>query len=425
MLKQLSSYLLVFYFSLFTVDFANGQNVGIGTNTPAASAMLDITSNNKGLLIPRMSSTDRLAIVSPADGLQVYQTDGVSGIYIAKSGAWSLLSGWSLTGNAGTLDASNFIGTTDNVPFNVRVNNQKAGRIDPTLNNCFWGYQAGVLTTQRDNTAIGSYALYSNTTGLGNTATGRDALRNNTIGNFNTANGFEASINNTTGDFITAIGHEALYNNATGDNNTAMGVYSLYENISGSNNTAIGNGALGQSNGSANTAIGYNALSNNINGSNNIAIGDDAQTPDPNGSNQVRIGNAAITYAGIQVPWTTTSDQRYKSDIKNSNLGLNFINSIRPVSYYRNNDNSKKTEYGFIAQELEVSLNKAGVINSGIVGKDKDGMYSLRYNDLIALMVKAIQEQQQIIENQHKINQEQNAKIERLEKLLDKLVEGK
>jgi hypothetical protein len=423
--KQLSSYLLVFYFSLFTVDFANGQNVGIGTNTPAASAMLDITSNNKGLLIPRMSSTDRLAIVSPADGLQVYQTDGVSGIYMAKSGTWSLLSGWSLTGNAGTLDASNFIGTTDNVPFNVRVNNQKAGRIDPTLNNCFWGYQAGVLTTRRDNTAIGSYALNSNTTGIGNTATGRDALRNNTTASYNTAIGSEALTSNTTGDFITAIGHEALYNNATGDGNTAMGVYSLYENTSGSDNIAIGDFALGQSNGSANTAIGINALSNNINGSNNIAIGYDAQTPDDNGSNQVRIGNAAITYAGIQVPWTTTSDQRYKSDIKNSNLGLNFINSIRPVSYYRNNDNSKKTEFGFIAQELEVSLNKAGVINSGIIGKDKDGMYSLRYNDLLAPMVKAIQEQQQIIDNQSKINQEQNVKIERLEKLLEKLMEVK
>ena len=280
-------------------------------------------------------------------------------------------------------------------------------------------------TTGLGNTATGRDALYSNTTGLGNTATGRDALRNNTTASYNTAIGSEALTSNTTGDFITAIGHEALYNNATGDRNTAMGVYSLYENTSGSDNIAIGNGALGQSNGSANTAIGTNALYNNINGSNNIAIGNDAQTPDDNGSNQVRIGNAAITYAGIQVPWTTTSDQRYKSDIKNSNLGLNFINGLRPVSYYRNNDNSKKTEFGFIAQELEVSLNKAGVINSGIVGKDKDGMYSLRYNDLLAPMVKAIQEQQQIIDNQSKINQEQNVKIERLEKLLEKLMEVK
>ena len=54
------------------------------------------------------------------------------------------------------------------------------------------------------------------------------------------------------------------------------------------------------------------------------------------------IGNFDITYAGIQVPWTYTSDKRWKSDIRDSHLGLDFISKLRPVSYYRNNDESKK-----------------------------------------------------------------------------------
>lgn len=48
-------------------------------------------------------------------------------------------SGWGLAGNAGTVDGTNFIGTTDNVPFNIRVNNLKAGRIDEVLFNAFYG----------------------------------------------------------------------------------------------------------------------------------------------------------------------------------------------------------------------------------------------------------------------------------------------
>ena len=138
-------------------------------------------------------------------------------------------------------------------------------------------------------------------------------------------------------------------------------------------------------------------MNTNITGDNNIAIGAYAQVPSSSGSNQVMIGNISITYAGIQVPWTITSDKHWKSDIRDSHLGLDFISKLRPVSYYRNNDENKKIEYGFIAQELEAVLNIAGASNNGIISKNDEGMYGVRYNDLIAPMVKAIQEQQEII----------------------------
>jgi uncharacterized protein len=68
------------------------------------------------------------------------------------------------------------------------------------------------------------------------------------------------------------------------------------------------------------------------------------------------------------------------------------------VSYLRINDENKKREYGFIAQELEEALLESGVSNSGIISRDDKGMLSVRYNDLMAPMVKAMQEQQQQIE---------------------------
>ena len=109
-------------------------------------------------------------------------------------------------------------------------------------------------------------------------------------------------------------------------------------------------------------------------------------------------GNTAITYAGTQVAWSVTSDRRWKENIEPSNLGLNFINDLKPVFYTRKNDESKKVEYGIIAQELEASLNKFGANTNGIITKDDQGMYSVRYNDLLAPMIKAIQEQQAMIE---------------------------
>lgn len=68
------------------------SQVGIGTNTPDASAKLDITSTDKGLLTPRMTASQRGLITSPATGLLIYQTDGTTGFYYYTGTAWISLS---------------------------------------------------------------------------------------------------------------------------------------------------------------------------------------------------------------------------------------------------------------------------------------------------------------------------------------------
>ncbi|MCZ8286385.1 MAG: tail fiber domain-containing protein, partial [Bacteroidia bacterium] len=133
-------------------------------------------------------------------------------------------------------------------------------------------------------------------------------------------------------------------------------------------------------------------------------------------SNQVRIGNTAVTYAGVQVAWTITSDKRWKTEIQPSGLGLSFIKALRPVSYIRKNDATKKIEYGFIAQEVETLLSASGVANSGLITKDEEGLLSMRYNDLISPMVKAIQEQQDMIEELKLRNKDLEARLKALEK---------
>src|SRR5438552_4890922 len=71
------------------------------------------------------------------------------------------------------------------------------------------------------NTAEGTDALFSLTTGFANTAIGLSALYSNTTGSYNTANGYEALYNNTTGSYNTATGALALTFNTTGNSNTA------------------------------------------------------------------------------------------------------------------------------------------------------------------------------------------------------------
>ena len=168
------------------------------------------------------------------------------------------------------------------------------------------------LTSGADNTAIGVDALYRNTTGSLNTATGFRALLNNTSGiwntatgvqalllnidgNYNTANGVDALYNNTHGSFNTAIGQSALLANTTGGSNTAAGSNALGSNTTGSFNTATGLAALtNNTTGQANTANGVNALYHNSTGGGNTATGVDALYNNTTGNSNTANGEEAL-----------------------------------------------------------------------------------------------------------------------------------
>jgi len=99
-------------FLVFVCLFSYGQ-VAINTtgNAADASAMLDIVSSGKGLLIPRMTQANRLAIASPAEGLLIYQTDNTKGFYFYANSSWVLLSSedgqlWRRTGTSTYLENS-------------------------------------------------------------------------------------------------------------------------------------------------------------------------------------------------------------------------------------------------------------------------------------------------------------------------------
>jgi hypothetical protein len=112
---------------------------GIGTTSPNASAKLEIAATDKGLLIPRLTSTQRGNISSPANGLLIYQTDGVVGFYVntgtPASPVWTRINmDWTRTGNdiaytvgnvstTGTLTGGNS-STSSLSGFGVNINTQ-------------------------------------------------------------------------------------------------------------------------------------------------------------------------------------------------------------------------------------------------------------------------------------------------------------
>jgi len=166
------------------------------------------------------------------------------------------------------------------------------------------------LTTGTDNTAMGFNALESNTSGYTNTATGSFALSSNTMGYFNTANGASALRANktghdntangfvalyiNTGNFNTATGSSALQNNTTANDNTANGFQALLSNTTGSNNTANGANALRNNNADNNTANGTNALLSNTTGNDNAASGFGALQNNQSGNNNSANGTNSL-----------------------------------------------------------------------------------------------------------------------------------
>ncbi len=161
--------------ALLTSTIATAQNVGINNTTPHPSAILDIASTNKGLLIPRLALTsvsDVITIPAPLTSLMVYNTAtaGIApnnvkpGYYYYDGTKWVTIGGgdaWMLTGNAGTSSTTNFVGTTDNQDLVFKTNSIENMRITNTNNFLAIGtttpsHKLSVYGTRLDPGAFGN-----------------------------------------------------------------------------------------------------------------------------------------------------------------------------------------------------------------------------------------------------------------------------
>lgn len=302
--------------------------------------------------------------------------------------------------------------------------------------NCIMGAQALYqLAAGSYNTVIGGDAMFYTKSASNITAIGYQTLYVNNGGENNSTLGYQTLYRNTTGSSNTAIGSRTLYGNNTGLSNTGVGCQSLFYNTSGTNNTALGHSSLNANvTGSLNTAVGMYADVTAGNLVNATAIGYNAKV---NASNKVRIGNASVTVIEGQVPFTTPSDGRYKYNIKEDVHGLDFIMKLRPVTYQFDvkrfdgitkfasnieNDTYEKAALikrtGFIAQEVEKAAKQSAYDFSGVVKPTSTKEhYSLSYEAFVVPLVKAVQEQQQLIEKQQGVIEKLLKRVEALEEI--------
>jgi hypothetical protein len=200
---------------------------------------------------------------------------------------------WHILGNSGTVEGTNFLGTTDNIPLQFRVNNTHSGKIGKgTVTSIGFRANAADTSTNSNNTAMG-YDSLRNTTGANNTGFGYNALLTNTSGTTNSAFGVNALRTSSTNSGNSGFGYNSLYSNEA-NNNSAFGYSSLAFNTSGTENSAFGyNALLNNLGGSGNSAFGYRALQANASGVYNVAIGNNALAANT-GNNNVAVGRDAL-----------------------------------------------------------------------------------------------------------------------------------
>ncbi len=338
--------------------------------------------------------------------------------------------------------------------------------------NLFTGINAGPNTTGSYNTAIGESSLLSNTSGSSNTALGASALYSvttgqnnvsigysslvsNTTGSYNTTNGNLSLFKNTTGSFNTAAGDVALGNNITGEYNAGYGVSSLNSNISGSYNIAIGAYSdVATGNLTFATVIGARAHVGCSNclvlggvGAYQTNVGINNSTPltdlhiiqhtdaggdklrgirlqrsvntnhwrtliDPSNNYVFEYNDGLYTYINPTTgAYINPSDVRLKKDITPLESMLGKVMALAPKKFhYKTNSADDPLLWGFIAQDVQK-------IFPEFVDVKDDGYLGIAYTNFCVVAIKAIQEQQLIIEKQQK----QIDKMERqIELLLNK-----
>ena len=326
-------------FTVAVSSFAQKDNVGIGTSKPDQSAVLDLSSSNKGLLMPRMSLQQKTTIQSPAVGLVVYQTDFLSGFYYYDGKDWKSMSSvgqnsiagtdgdWTIGGNGASPSAAtvaDVIGTLTNNPIAFKVNGTKSGYIDNSAREQFFlGYNSGSA----------SY-LPSMGTGFWNLGIGTSSLYTNTNGNYNTGIGAQ-TLRFATGDGNTAVGALSLFNLRSGIYNMALGSGSLRDAVSSAANTAVGTNSLITSLGSGNVALGYQTAINKT-GDRNVYIGFFA------GANGTDVTSPVVNISEsdkLYIANSSTTTPLIKGDFANNSLRFHLGATVQGNLAFLNRQN--------------------------------------------------------------------------------------
>lgn len=308
---------------------------------------------------------------------------GLSTLNKLTTGFYNTALGW----DAMTGTTSLFTGS-----YNIAVGFQPLFNITTGLDNVAIGRSAQfLLTSGTGNVSVGDITLNVLTTTNNNTAIGYSALSLCTTA-ANTAVGFNSLLALSSGTNCTAVGAQAGQAMTTANGGTFIG-YQSGLNVTGASNTLVGSAAGATlTTGASNTGIGT-GVDFTAGGNNSSCLGNGAVST---GSNQIVLGNASIATIYAQVTTITMiSDSRDKTNIVDLALGLEFIESLRPVRYtWAMRDGSKigMDEAGFIAQDLKLAQERADARWFGLVDETDPDCMRATPGKILYPTVRAVQQ---------------------------------
>ena len=390
-------------------------NLALGY-TPVAPA--DLSSKQDALVSgTNIKSINGTSLVGSGD---LVISGGGSALTVKDEGVNKSVATQSINFTGAGVTATN---VGDDITVDVPIPTVFPSNISIGIANAMFGVGPN-STDKKRNVCIGHSAIGILAGGSSNVGTQIVAIGYNTLNKLGANSG-----NNTI-----SIGANALMNITSSSGNTVVGDTAMFNATSTNWNTAIGfNASLNITTGSKNTSVGATAGKDILTYSNTSCFGYGTTV---SGDNQVQLGDSLTTtyvYGTVQ----NRSDIRDKAEVRDTTLGLDFILNLRPVDYKWNlredyterkiievekeitkedgtteiikehefetitlpMDGSKtRTRYhhGFIAQDF-VNSNFGGFQDHSRNG-GKDVM-SIGYDEFIAPLVKAIQEQQLIIES--------------------------
>jgi hypothetical protein len=371
-------------------SFSIAQNVGIGVSNPqnklhvGGGFRLDTLTGVGGAGLLRHDANGVVYGIKFSGNIgDVLRGDGTFG----SGGAGSV--GWLLTGNSGTDPATNFLGTSDNQPLRFKVNNLWAGEIHPTSGNIFLGVNAGLAnTTGSLNTALGLGADVSAGNLTNATAIGANAVAN-ASNQVMLGSSSVSSVRMQTASLIARY-LEFVKTGATNDWRFEHSSSGRYLYISSSTNDFSGFADRAYFDTAVSSGYVFHVLGKSVGSS-----------------------------------WVA-SDAKLKKDITSFTGAMDIINKLKPKTYfYKRADFSylnlpPEKQYGLIAQDLEAVLPEL-VTTANMPVKVANGerqvveIKTVNYSELIPVLIKGLQEQQIIIEDQNK-------KIEKQQKQIDDLI---
>ncbi|MAY53185.1 MAG: hypothetical protein CMC75_07990 [Flavobacteriaceae bacterium] len=305
-------------FLLFIVPVLASGQVGINTTNPHPSSILDMNSTTSGVLVPRMTAAEKLAITTPATGLLVYQTDAPIGFFYYDGTSWVQIStGSSAMGEfqsiSGLVQNTTAVGSDDFVFGDTDLEGAGSKFFLDTSKGAFRAGQVFGNEWDDFNVGIGSVVLgYGIASGPGAIALGENAVARG-------AGSTAISYGNAEG----SVSFAGVYGNASGDSSIALNGSASGEGAVSIAGTAVGQNSMAFMGGTANAAatrgvaIGVNASSEatdafaignttEASGSGAFAIGNNARG---SGDNSIALGTniSADSYAETVIGYNSTS----------------------------------------------------------------------------------------------------------------------